>query len=616
MGRRPKLLGNGGSSLELKRNFRKRFVLRIRHKIILSAYAAFLPVLIIIGGLAYSYNYSAVMSERTEQYQRAIVGINENIGYIEQDMLDIATYLSINGEIELLLMSNPEETAKDPLFWAHKTPISVIKDILAVKTKIAAVVLYPENGMTPFIVSRDRSVYVQDISDLRSLDIYRQAVEARGAMVWTRVNARETGLFINNISDKIVLCREIFDLGKRVRLGFLAISVNVGGYENICRNAALYDNESVLILDANRDSVLNYGEVPPEIESKLRTEGLPDRDLAKIDGYYVFTYRREFSNLDIYYLSPRKNWDAWIMNGLFPTALIGLALLIGIWPLSAVSSHYVSRPVMRLYESMNAFKNGNFTEQVHFSGRDEISELAETFNIMVCEIREQIDKNYVMALREKESELNALQAQINPHFLYNALGSIYWQAMSEGQDDLAENILSLSELFRILLSSGQSEVTVEQEMSIVRHYLRIQKMRFMKKLDYSIVVAPEALQRPILKLIIQPFVENAIVHGMEKSGETGFVKVEGCLIEGALHFTIEDNGVGMTQERVEEITRALNGDGYYASQRVGHYAISNVKERMLLRYGGYASLDITSAPGEGTVVRITIPAEMPKQIAI
>ena len=585
------------------------YILRIQHKIILSAYAAFLPVLLIIGVLSYYRNYNAVMSERTEQYQHAIIGINDNIGYMEQDMLDIATYLSVNTEIQRLLMSNPKETEKDPLFWAHNTPVSAIRDILAVKTKIAAAVLYPENNLTPFMVSRDRSVYARDISDLRGLDIYRQAVEARGETVWTRVNARETGLFVNNTSDKIVLCREIFDLGKRVRLGFLAISVNVDVYENICRSATLYDNESVLIIDANHDVVLNFGGVPAEVESRLKIEGLPDGDPAKLDRYYVFSYSRESSDLDIYYLSPQKNWDAWIMRGLFPSVLIGLALLIGVWPFSALSSHYVSRPVMRLYESMNEFRNGNFSEQVNFKGHDEISELSETFNIMVREIREQIDKNYVMALREKESELNALQAQINPHFLYNALGSIYWQAMGAGQDDLAENILSLSTLFRILLSSGQSEVTVEQEMCMVQHYLRIQKMRFENKIDYSITVAPEAQTLQILKLIIQPFVENAIVHGLEKSGDMGFVKVEGCLVGGILHFTIEDNGVGMTPERVEEITRAASGDGYYASQRVGHYAISNVKERMFLRYGDSANLVITSAPGEGTVVHIAIPAE-------
>jgi two-component system sensor histidine kinase YesM len=227
---------------------------------------------------------------------------------------------------------------------------------------------------------------------------------------------------------------------------------------------------------------------------------------------------------------------------------------------------------------------------------------------MVAEIRELIDRNYVIVLREKESELNALQAQINPHFLYNVLDSLYWQAMDSSQDKLADDILALSDLFRFTLSSGRSEIPVEQELQIISNYLHIQKMRFLKKLDYIIDVDPEILPYPILKLILQPFVENAIVHGLEHSGSQGQVRVSGKLQEGMLCFSISDNGVGMDEERIEEIFQGRNANPP-VGQQTGYYAIHNVKERLSLRYGPQGKLAIQNRSAGGIEVRITIPAE-------
>jgi two-component system sensor histidine kinase YesM len=291
--------------------------------------------------------------------------------------------------------------------------------------------------------------------------------------------------------------------------------------------------------------------------------------------------------------------------------MLAVALLLSTVPLSALASRVISRPLMTLHRSMEKFKDGDFNQQVAVGGNDEISELADTFNNMVLEMRKLTDKNHVMLLMEKESELNALQAQINPHFLYNALDSLYWQAFDSKQHRLAEDILSLSELFRVLLSNGKSEITVEKELGIVRHYLHIQKMRFDKKLDYSIDVDAATLRYSIPKLILQPFVENAITHGLENKASWGCVSVTGRLADGFLCFTVRDNGAGMSKEKVAQILDDSE-DSEYANQRVGSYAIRNVKERMSLRYGGEATLNIDSKPGEGTSVYIGIPADSRK----
>lgn len=214
-----------------------------------------------------------------------------------------------------------------------------------------------------------------------------------------------------------------------------------------------------------------------------------------------------------------------------------------------------------------------------------------------------------MALREKQSELDALEAQINPHFLYNVLDSLYWRATDDDNEKIAEDILALSKLFRILLSKGRSQIPVAQEIELISSYLQIQKMRFKKRLEYEINVEPEILEERISKLTIQPFVENAVVHGLENREKGGTVKVTGRSEGKYMRFLVEDDGSGMSQE---ETDRILHGEDMknYASSRIGGYAIYNIRQRLILQYGEDFSLTIKSGIDRGTRVDIFIPKGM------
>jgi len=224
---------------------------------------------------------------------------------------------------------------------------------------------------------------------------------------------------------------------------------------------------------------------------------------------------------------------------------------------------------------------------------------------MVNAIKNLINENYVIKLREKESEIAVLQAQINPHFLYNTLDSLYWQAMDDENEELAESILALSQLFRLVLSQGQSEIMVESEMELVSCYLKIQKMRFAKCLDYSVEVDPEAKEARIPKLIIQPFVENAILHGFEKTEGKCELKVRARRDGDFVRFEIKDTGIGMTREQIDRVWR--NEPERYAKQRIGRYAIRNIRERLQLMYKDNFKLYIQSIVGKGTRVTIILP---------
>lgn len=213
----------------------------------------------------------------------------------------------------------------------------------------------------------------------------------------------------------------------------------------------------------------------------------------------------------------------------------------------------------------------------------------------------------MITLQEKESELAALQAQINPHFLYNTLDSLYWQATDAGNDDIAESILALSDLFRLVLSQGKREVTVEQEMQLVSCYLQIQKMRFTKRLNYEIHIDDSVKDARIPKLILQPFVENAIVHGFENVSTPCLLTVTGELVDGKIRFEIKDTGSGMAQEQIEKLWQ--EEPVQYRKQRIGRYAIKNIRERLQRKYQDDFSLQIESCINEGTTVTLVIPYE-------
>ena len=190
-------------------------------------------------------------------------------------------------------------------------------------------------------------------------------------------------------------------------------------------------------------------------------------------------------------------------------------------------------------------------------------------------------------------------------FLYNTLDSLYWQAMEYDNEEIAESILALSQLFRLVLNQGRREVTVAQEMELVSRYLQIQKMRFSKRLQYEIHVDESIQHVKIPKLIIQPFVENAIVHGFENVSTVCTLTVTGVHKENEIIFEIRDTGIGMSQNQIDEIWE--EEPEAYRKQRIGRYAIKNIRERLQRKYQGNFTLTIQSDVGKGTTVSLNIP---------
>lgn len=210
---------------------------------------------------------------------------------------------------------------------------------------------------------------------------------------------------------------------------------------------------------------------------------------------------------------------------------------------------------------------------------------------------------------KKDSELNALQAQINPHFLYNTIEILYWEAAGAGQKNISEMLLNLSRLFRLMLNKGKNFTLISREKELIQCYLALQKMRFENKLNFRIKLDDNILNYMIPKLTLQPFIENAIVHGLEGKIDGGNIEIIGVLIDKKIKFKITDDGIGMSNESIDKIIASEDRNSINKSLLLGGYAIKNVIERLKLYFKNKYSLEFYSEVGKGTTVEIVIPAE-------
>ena len=264
-------------------------------------------------------------------------------------------------------------------------------------------------------------------------------------------------------------------------------------------------------------------------------------------------------------------------------------------------SKLFSNPARELANAMQEFeKDTNNFEFKSIEGTAEITSLTESFEHMVVQIKELVEKVRQEEITLRKTELKALQAQINPHFLYNTLDAIAWLCEEERHKDAVEMVNSLAKLFRISISRGHELITIEKEMQHAKSYLKIQNFRYKNQFTYSFDVDEECLNYLCNKITLQPIIENAIYHGIDRMVDEGKINIGIHQKGDRIIFTVEDNGVGMTEEQCEKILHKDAGD------RVG-IGIKNVNDRIKIYFGEEYGLTIQSELDEGTRVTISMP---------
>lgn len=300
-------------------------------------------------------------------------------------------------------------------------------------------------------------------------------------------------------------------------------------------------------------------------------------------------------------------------EGLVRWEAVSILLMLGAVLFSVVAAWSLSRsiytPIKKLHDVTATITRNDLQALVTGDNVDEITELGLSFNIMIGKIRDLLDSKIKEQENLKKAEMRALQAQINPHFLYNTLDTIIWMAESKKYEQVVEIVSALSKFFRISLSKGRDWITIAEEVEQTRSYLTIQKIRYRDVLDFQIDFDERVSNNTVLKLILQPLVENALYHGIKNKRQGGTISVRAKMKnENEVLLEVEDDGIGFTEEKLAQLQAELADDSGDIRMESG-FGIGNVNKRIRLYYGKQYGLSVSSKYNTGTCVTLVIPAK-------
>ena len=286
--------------------------------------------------------------------------------------------------------------------------------------------------------------------------------------------------------------------------------------------------------------------------------------------------------------------------------IFSLVILICAIVLAYIISHSITKGVSELTSKMRNLHNGRLEPITLPPRKDEIGMLIEDYNYMTERMLELIKEQYKSGQELKSAELKALQAQINPHFLYNTLDMINWFALKNMGDEITATVESLARFYKLSLSSGKEVITIKDELMQVSSYFQIQNMRFKNKIVLNINVDEAIQQCSILKLTLQPIVENSILHGILcKESKSGTITIFGRLDDDIIILRVDDDGIGIPEDKLQKIM-----EGKVKSNHEGGFGIRNTNKRIKLYYGDSYGLTYFSEYGKGTIVEIKIPTTL------
>lgn len=396
-----------------------------------------------------------------------------------------------------------------------------------------------------------------------------------------------------------------------VRHGVLLVDMNFSGIEQLFKNVRLGGSGYVYLIDSEGEIIYH-----PR-QQLLYSNLLEENNHAAVhyeDGNHVETFNGRERVVTV----KTVGYTGWKIVGVTPMAditadyyhirtfavfIIFFTMFLMVFANLFVSSR-IANPIKALENSVKELEKNNLDVNIAVGGSYEIQHLGKTIRRMVGQMRQLMEDIVVEQEAKRKSEFDALQSQINPHFLYNTLDSIVWMIENERYEEAVTMVTALARLFRISLSKGKTVIPVNDELEHARNYLTIQKMRYKNKFAVSIDAAPETLRLETIKLIVQPLLENAIYHGMEFMDGDGEIRVRSYVGEdGDLYIDVEDNGSGIP----EEVCGTLLTDETRVRSKGSGIGLRNVNQRIQLRYGEGYGLTILCEPDVGTTVRIHLP---------
>lgn len=580
--------------------------LPIRYKIMLW----FVPLLIITITVTGVTSFRIASKEITDKMKIEQLGkakqVIEQLNYIAADAIDVSNYLFLTPEIQSLLQP---QSNNDGYITNHSV-IESINRLMVTRPYFQFLTLYSEH-FAPLQFNNKGLSSAISFEEFDEKYNYQHVLNNPKVNSWSvEIPGGKKGIFYGDSKIKLLLTKVLKNTDNYQPEGIILLGIDEmdirKSYSPTIGSAHIivFNTDGTVLSDSSGQYIGKSFDSMPYFNSPIKD---PIQFDAHIDtSKWLFSHTQSsLTGWDILVVQPRSELLAELHRITYTTAMIicitlGIALLLS-W---AVSGMIIS-PIRTILTSMKRFQKGNFYEHVTIDSHDELGEFGAGYNIMVQRIRELVDDVYSFELKQKQAELKVLQSQINPHFLYNTLNTIALTAQRNGDRQVGDMIYALSGIFKLSLNQGRDIIELQQEFKLIEHYLFLQKMRFPNKLTYELELTAGLETFSIPKLLLQPLVENAVVHGIEPlTDELGIITVRATASnENQIEIEITDNGVGMTTDRLKEVLFMCSS----SSSGSESFALFNVCNRIRMFYGDQMTFNVDSVPGSGTRITLTIP---------
>jgi two-component system, sensor histidine kinase YesM len=576
--------------------------LSLQYKLIFYFLVLILLPILIIGLLTNIIFSNAMENAASESTFQAINQVNISIETNVKNIENVINTISRHPQILDFFRLKPSDNS-DKRDIIESTDRSFLAGLTENYQEIEGIALISYNDL---FISNEMYKVVQDpLTDERW---YQECVQGKDGIYLTGGPVgRKIAEYKRISADEIVtIIKAVRDPSNDDIIGVVVIDLRTKVLEDVLNNTKLGKSGFIYIIDSNGGNIfspINY------IIPRVRNQWFEDKP-SGVFNKYILGQHFQF----IYSTSAYTKWKVVgvfslnetlkeVANIRLYTFLILVIISIIAVGVSVVVSSSIANPIGKLRRLMKKAESGDLSVEFEVKYEDEIGQLGRSFNTMIAEIKKLIDVVYNEQKSKREAELRTLQSQIKPHFLYNTLDTIHWMAKKYGAKDVIQVISALTNLFRIGLSKGNEVIRLSEEIEHVKSYLVIQKVRYEEMLEYDIEVDEDINNLYVQKLILQPIVENAIYHGIKEKKEPGRIKITAQVKEDMLIFTIEDNGVGIPDDKLEKINFSLSNE---SGERFG-YGTFNVNERIQLSYGKGYGIVINSIVGMMTEVMIKHP---------
>lgn len=572
----------------------------LKHKLsVLLLISIFLPLLL-FGFFSYSIA-SDLTEEKTKQSEmNALRQMSTNLDFMIKDIENTAIQLIGHDDIQEYLQS------EKPNVTLQTSVISTLIDLSSLKPYIFNISIVPDQ---PGMRTISAVPIVQSELDTESIpDGHFQ----QHTKWWSNVHEVKTTSGTHRV---VTMIHPVRSIGKYDRIGEVQISLPEEEIAVTLHETTAIHREDILLVDQNDQvlTALNKSYINRSLQDVYPQMTGLDREEGTLD------YWRDSDRFSVmYYTVPRVNWkivsvipyeqytseNRYVLQLTAAAAAFSIVLISG---MILIVIQWITKPLQALTTFLKQADPEKPLPPYRVTSRDEVGMLVNSYNRLrkrIGILSEQVKYKEELKI---QANMRTLQAQINPHFLYNTLSSIRWMALMKKEQEIADMVGSLGDFLQFSLNKGREFCSVEQEVAHAKHYGNIQSIRFPNKFTIEFSIAQEMLNKTMLKLLLQPLIENALIHGIQKKEGTGRVRVGGYLAGDHMVFTIEDDGVGFRKEKLEELLEILDKPVDSDDHAIGSYGIRNVHQRLTLYYGASAGLKISSKEGQGTKVQFAIP---------